>query len=133
VIDDVTTASQLQLIGPGWKMADHEKNLNGGCYWAESFQTSKVRNLALWRSNNPLLGTYRISIWYGVLPDGRAASDARFTVVAGDGSREFRVDQSVDQGQWRELGLFQDPVYVLLSNEANGPIVVDAVKFELQR
>jgi hypothetical protein len=59
-----------------------------------------------------------------------AATEAPFTVHTRQGSKRFTVDQTANSGAWRELGVFEDPLSVTLSNAANGRVIVDAVKFE---
>jgi arylsulfatase A-like enzyme len=128
ILDEVTTGAHLQLSGGGWEMADEERNYRGGCYWAEG--AAAATRTAVWRTDNPLLGRYRISIWYGGLPQGGVASDTGFTVGSRGGEKTFRVDQTKNLGAWMELGVFEDPVHVTLTNQADGRVIVDAVKFE---
>lgn len=130
IVDEVTTGAHLQLHGGGWKMADEPANYLGGCFWTTAARPGEPERTAVWRSDNPLLGRYRISIWYGKLPESRAATDAAYTVKAKNGDKVFHVDQTKNTGGWRELGVFLDPLHVSLTNRANGPVIVDAVKFE---
>ncbi|RLI11966.1 hypothetical protein DRO33_03220, partial [Candidatus Bathyarchaeota archaeon] len=128
VVDDVTIGAQLQLYGTGWRMADHETNFRGACYWVEP--DVRGSNVAIWRTDNPLLGTYEVYVWYGRIPGRRAATNARYTVVTREGSQTFVVDQNENVGRWNLLGRFKDPICVRLTSAADGPIIVDAVKFE---
>jgi len=130
IVDEVTTGAHLQLHGGGWKMADEASNYLGGCFWAPAARAGETAKTATWRADNPMLGRYRISIWYGKLPQGGAASDALFTVAAKNGDKSFRIDQTRNTGGWQELGVFEDPLSVSLDNRANGPVIADAVKFE---
>ena len=77
-----------------------------------------------------MLGRYRVSLWYGGLPQGGVATDAPFRIETRGGVKAIRMDQTKNGGKWQELGVFEDPVSVQVSNQANGRIVVDAVKFE---
>ncbi len=130
MIDEVTTGSHLQLTGKGWHMADDARNYQGGCYWTDPSDAGRQPNTATWRLDNPLLGRYRISIWYGGLPEGGVATDAPYTVKTRHGGHSFKVDQTQKTGQWNELGVFEDPVRVIQTNQAGGRVIVDAVKFE---
>lgn len=129
-VDEVTTGAHLQLTGDGWKMADQKDNYLGGCFWTEPARRGEKVRTAMWRGDNPMLGRYRVSIWYGGLPEGGVATDAPFKVDAQGGAKSFRIDQTKNTGKWQELGVFEDPLRVMLSNEANGRVIVDAVKFE---
>ncbi|MCL4402595.1 MAG: hypothetical protein M1436_08045, partial [Acidobacteria bacterium] len=131
IVDEVTTGAHLQLTGIGWKPVDGNGNFGGGAYWTEAAQAGETPRTAVWRSDNPLLGRYRISIWYGSLPEGGVAANAPFTVVLRNGSQKaFQVDQTRNAGAWQELGVFEDPLHVRLTNQAGGRILVDAVRFE---
>lgn len=77
-----------------------------------------------------MAGRYLISIWYGALPQGAAATDTPFTVETRSGSKSFRIDQTRNVGKWQELGIFEDPLRITVSNEASGRIIVDAAKFK---
>ena len=128
VVDDVTIGAQLQLIGPGWRMANHESNFRGASFWVEPDVDGS--NIAIWRTDNPLLGTYDIYIWYGAIPGRKAATNARYTIVTRTESSTFVINQNENTGRWNLLGRFDDPLYVRLTSAADGPIIVDAVKFE---
>lgn len=130
VVDDVTIGANLQLTGSGWNMADEPHNLNGACYWTEAAKPGEQVRTAIWRTDNPMLGRYRISAHYGGLPQGGVAHNAPFTVTAQGGGKTFRLDQNQDAGSWRELGVFEDPISVKVTNDTDGRVIVDAVKFE---
>jgi arylsulfatase A-like enzyme len=130
IVDEVTTGAHLHLTGAGWKTVDGEGNYGGGAYWSEAAKPGETGRTATWRSDNPLIGNYRVSIWYGGLPAGGVAADAPFRVVSKGGTKEFRIDQTRNAGTWQELGVFEDPLHVVLTNRASGRILVDAVKFE---
>ena len=131
IVDEVTTGAHVQLTGTGWQMADDPSCYKEACYWSEPAAKGGKPKTALWRTDNPLLGEYRISIWYGCLPQGGMATDVPFTVLGRDGRTEtVRVDQSKDAGAWREIGMYRNPINVSLSTAASGRVVVDAVKFE---
>lgn len=130
IVDEVTTGAHLQLHGSGWKKADDKANYLGGCFWTEAARPGEEVRTATWRADNPMLGRYRIWIWYGSLPQGGAATNTAFSVSAKGGVKSFRIDQTKETGGWRQLGVFEDPLNVSLNNRANGRVIVDAVKFE---
>ena len=134
IIDEVTIGARLQFFGiayhdlANWvKMSDGGDNYGTACYWIEPGDGSKG---ALWRSDNPLLGTYSIYLWYGRLPQSRSATNAHFTVSTPQGSQTFVIDQNKNVGKWNLLGKFQYPLCVKVTNKADGPVIIDAVKFE---
>jgi arylsulfatase A-like enzyme len=126
IVDEVAIGSLLQLNGSGWRMGDGLGNYLDACYWTEP---GRGKRSAVWRTDNPLMGRYNIYLRYGGVPGRTAARNARFTVRTKTGSREFRVDQSAGAGEWNLLGTFIDPLDVSVTDEADGPVVVDAVKF----
>lgn len=128
-VDEQTIGSRLQLTGGGWRSDTSPQggNYGGGCFWTERGNGSRK---AVWRSDAPLVGTYRIFTYFGHPPIGRLASDAPFTVVTEGGSKAVRVNFNQGAGEWNLLGTFVNPRYVSVSNAADGAIIVDAVKFE---
>lgn len=61
------------------------------------------------------------------------ATNMPVTIKHAGGTTTMTVDQSVDYGQWNSLGIFDlttgTSSYVEYSNNANGPVIADAVKF----
>lgn len=134
IVDEVTTSARLQFFGMSYddivnwvEMSDGGENYNNACYWIKPGDGSKG---VLWRSENPLLGTYNIYIWYGKLFQKPSATNAHFVVITRQGSQEFVIDQNKNIGKWNLLGKFKDPLCVKVTNQADGPVVVDTVKFE---
>lgn len=64
------------------------------------------------------------------LSGSRAATNVEVTIRSAGGVSGISVDQSRCSGQWKLLGTFTDPISVSVSDKANGPVIVDAVKFE---
>jgi len=134
IVDEVTIGARLQFFGASYddiaswvKISNGGNNYRDACYWIKPGDGSKG---ALWRSDNPLLGTYNIYVWYGTLPQGRSATNAHFMVSTPNGSWTFIIDQNKNIGKWNLLGEFKDPLCVKVTNEADGPVIIDAVKFE---
>jgi arylsulfatase A-like enzyme len=130
IIDDSTIGAQFTLAGTGWHSDTEPRsgNFDGGSFWTESGNGSRT---AIWRTDNPLLGTYRVSIYYGHPSVGRLATNASFTVVTDSGSQSIQVDFNKEPGQWHSLGSFHNPRYINLTNAADGVVIADAAKFEL--
>ena len=130
IIDEVTIGARFQLSGEGWRMADGHENYGGGCYWTEPAKPGEAPRTAMWRPDSPLLGRYRISMWYGSLPEGGLSANVPVTVATRAGPKDLRIDQTQRSGQWQVLGVFENPTNVTLSNAASGRVIVDAVRFE---
>jgi hypothetical protein len=77
-------------------------------------------------------GSYRVSAWWTAHPSH--ATNAPYTITHAGGAATVRVDQEVNGGTWNVLGTFPSAAgtggYVQLSNDADGYVVADAVKFE---
>jgi hypothetical protein len=86
----------------------------------------------IWRSDTPLIGEYKISVWHGGTgqPDVKQATNADYIVRFKGGSLSFPLDQNRHQGEWRLLGQFHDPDSVELTNTADGAVVAGAVRFQ---
>jgi arylsulfatase A-like enzyme len=97
-------------------------------FWAEPGSGGAY---IIWRTDQPLVGTYRIGVRYqnpGVV-QGRLATNATFLVKFGALTQSFSVDENQHQGQWNWLGYFHDPISVKLTDRADGPVIVGSVRF----
>lgn len=130
IVDDQTIGGRLLLTGLGWHTDEAPPSndyFGGGCFWTEAGDGSRT---AAWRGDNPLLGTYKISVYYGHFSKRRLARNAVFAIVTEAGSKTVQLDFNRGAGQWNLLGVFENPRLVSLNNAADGAIIVDAVKFE---
>lgn len=137
IIDEVTIGSRFQFYGFDYselgcciKPCSGDDCYKGFCY---SMEPGDGTRGAIWRSDNPLLGTYNVYIWYGKLQDRPSATNARLVVTSGSEIQEFSVNQNMNTGTWNLLGSFENPVDVRMTNGADGPLVVDAVRFQTER
>jgi arylsulfatase len=128
IFDEQAIGGRMQLQGAGWRSdtLPESGNYEGGCFWHEAGDGSSG---AVWRGDNPLIGTYRISVFHGRPVVGKLASNAPFTVVSESKSVTVRVNFNEGVGEWNLLGTFTDPRFVSVSNRADGIVVVDAIKF----
>jgi arylsulfatase len=129
-IDDATIGARFDLAGQGWHsdMDARSGNYMQGCFWTEAGDGSRT---AIWRTDNPMLGKYKVYVYYGHPPVERLATNAPFTVVTDKDSKVVRVDFTKAAGEWHSLGSYRNPRYVSVSNAADAAIVADAVKFEM--
>jgi len=88
---------------------------------------------AIYQPHIKVPGVYEVSVWY---PPGQTenwATNANYKIVSADGEKVVTVDQNIYTGQWYRLGNFKFNLgqggYVELSNDADGPVVADAVRF----
>lgn len=128
-VDDQSIGGRFLLTGGGWHndVATESGNWEVGAFWTEGGDGTRT---AVWRNDDPMIGNYRISLYYGHPAIGRLASNAPFTIVSEGGSKTVQVDFNRDAGEWKILGTAVNPYYVKLTNAANGAILADAVKFE---
>lgn len=129
-IDDMTTGAKFLLSDRTAWHSDASAasgNYEGGSFWTEGGDGSRT---AIWRGDNPLVGTYKVSVYVGRPPVGKLATNASYKVVTAEGSKTMTLDLQQNAGQWRPLGTFHNPRYVQLSNAADGVVVADAVRFE---
>jgi hypothetical protein len=129
VVDDQIIGGRFLITGGGWHsdVAIESGNYETGAFWVEGGDGSKT---AVWRSDDPMIGIYRISVFHGHPSIGRLAANASFTIVSEGGSKTVLVDFNRDAGEWKVLGVVNNPWYVKLSNAADGVVIADAVKFE---
>jgi len=129
VVDDQTTGGKMLITGGGWHSDETPEggNYDGGCLWIEGGDGSRT---AVWQSDDPLIGNYKVYVYYGHPSVGRLATNARFTIGTDRDTGTAIVDFSHGAGNWNLLGTFRNPRYVQLSNAANGAVLADAVKFE---
>jgi len=106
--------------------APESGNYEAGCFWTESGNGSRT---AVWRNDDPMLGEYKIYVYFGHPSAGRLATDAPFTVVTDAGSTTLHFDFSRGAGEWHLLGSFHNPRYVKMTNAADGAVIADAMKF----
>lgn len=100
----------------------------------KSVKEAKQVSTCSWSVDMPEAGTFALYISYKTLP--KSVKDARYTVHSLDGTREFRVDQTMAGGVWVYLGSFQlekgmNKDVVTLSNlseQKDGIVTADAIR-----
>lgn len=106
-------------------------------FWTQGGEGSKT---AIWRTDDPMIGKYNVYVYYGHPSIGKLATNAPFTIVSGppaagivaanDKRSTTRVNFNQGYGEWHLLGTVTNPRYVEETNDANGAIIVDAVRFQ---
>jgi len=82
-------------------------------------------------------GFYEVFEWHGYFgndPEAeREGTDVAYTIKHGQGEKIAPVDQSQNYGRWNTLGTYffntGSNGFVSFSNNANGPVIADAIKF----
>lgn len=89
-------------------------------------------NTATWQPFFPEAGNYRVFVWWAAGIAG-TTTDAPFTISHDGGNQTIWVDQNTSGSTWHLLGAFTFAIgtsgSVQLSNDANGLVIADAVKF----
>jgi hypothetical protein len=89
---------------------------------------------ATWTPDITAAGSYNVYAWWSAY--SARASNAPYTINYDGGSETVRVSQKVDGGQWNQLGTGTYPFVVgtsgsvVLSDDANGVVVADAILWE---
>lgn len=130
-VDDLDMGARFQLDGFGWQSRREPDAFRGYINWSEPASDDEPVRKAVWRADNPLRGKYRVSVFYAAKSLDKIAPDAQFRIVTRTGETVVTIDQRTMQGTWVELGLFDDPLRVVLTNQASGRVIADCVQFNL--
>ncbi len=91
---------------------------------------------AVFRPKLAVAGKYEIFEWHGDYESGPMAANVPVVVDINGQQTRFEIDQSRNQGRWNSLGVFDLPQgtgsAVIISNDADGFVAADAVKFVLR-
>ena len=83
-------------------------------------------------------GDYKVYAWW--TQHSNRASNAPYTIYYDGGSERIEVDQRINGSQWNQLGtpgttypfVAGTSGYVVLSDDADGQLIADAIKLEKQ-
>ncbi|MCX6999542.1 MAG: DUF2961 domain-containing protein [Candidatus Sumerlaeota bacterium] len=129
LVDNRDVASYFTTEGD-WIIGSGGQDYAGNVHWA---QKGDGRSKAFWRPEFPRSGKYTVYIWYGADPVNDHASNAPFIIKHKKGMDRFTVNLKTNFGKWNPLGEFYFKKgysgYVMTSNDANGNVLADAVKF----
>lgn len=94
------------------------------------------QNIAVFTPTITMAGWYEIFEWHGDYTSGQLASDVPYKIKVGGSEKIVKVDQSRNRGRWNSLGVYETPTgtssYVEISNNANGIVVADAIRFQFK-
>jgi arylsulfatase A-like enzyme len=129
-VDDITTGGNFLISHrQSWHPDDRPESgdFDGACFWTEGGDGTRT---AIWRGDNPLVGKYKVLVYFGHPDVGKLATNAIFKIVTAHSTKRVNVNFQRGAGQWNLLGVFDDPRFVELNNAANGIVIADAVRFE---
>jgi len=126
VVDDSDGPPAVTFQGH-WLLATGAGNYYRGAHWAMK-GTGNAR--AIFRPAVRRTGRYRVSVYFGPDPGHDHASNAPVTIHYDGGSVTKRIDLRPLKGAWIPLGVYRliRTSSIVLSNDANGNVLADAVK-----
>lgn len=128
IVNDVTIGAQFQLRGRDWNAGRGHGGYEDDYYWVDPAKNTGHIDTALWRTDMPMLGRYRISAWFSGIPGGASVP---FMIHTAAGNHTSKISPSSGTAGWRTLGVFEDPISVSVTNRAaEGRVIADAVRFE---
>ena len=131
VIDNGNDEPGFETQG-AWKRAFLGGDYMGDQLWCAM---GKGESRAEWKAKIPREGLYKVYVWYGADLNDDHATNAPFTVHFSGGEKELRVNLEKNKYTWNLLGEFpfkkNEVAKVVLTNDADGFVVADAVKFLL--
>lgn len=117
-----------------WPLIEGNPEAYGGDFQYNESDPGVGEDTATWTPYIPVAGDYKVYAWW--VAHANRATNAPYTITYDGGSEEVRVDQQIDGGQWNLLGTYYLDVgtsgSIVLSDDANGYVVADAIKLELQ-
>jgi len=129
IIDDLDVATDFYIEGK-WNRGEGGQDYAGDVTWAVK---GNGESKAFWRPRLPKSGRYSVYIWYGADPVNDHATNAPFIVKYKGGEETFAINLKKNYGKWNYIGEFKfkkgSSGYVMTSNDANGNVLADAVKF----
>ncbi|MCX7920303.1 MAG: hypothetical protein N3A72_12030 [bacterium] len=129
IIDNLDSPPQFVLEGD-WKLGVGGSDYLGAVHWAVS---GKGECKAFWRPQIPNDGNYAVYLWYGADPNNDHATNAKYSIVYSAGQETKHVDLRKEYGRWHLFGCYPfkqgNQGFVTVSNDANGNVLADAVKF----
>ncbi len=101
--------------------------------WAMSISLPSGQNIATFAPNIVVAGSYEVFEWHGT-PDGQMASNVPHIIKINNTEKVVVVDQTRRRAQWNSLGVYNFPKgkssQVIITNDANGAVVADAIRFQ---
>lgn len=129
IVDNRDSRGWFKTEG-AWNVGVGGKDFDGDVSWAEKGTGDSI---AIWQPAIPKSGIYEVYMWYGADPNNDHATNALVTIKHQKGEDTIEVNLKENYGQWNLLGEYKlkkgSDNYVMISNNADGNVLADAVKF----
>ena len=116
----------------GWGLSQSAPGFFNMTYYAIASSAAVGNASTMWQPTITTNGQYEVFASWA--PDVNRATNAPYSVVYHGGSINTTVNQQFSGAKWNSLGTYYfssgNPAKVILSNNANGYVISDAVKFE---
>ncbi|MDW7679001.1 MAG: putative glycoside hydrolase [bacterium] len=103
------------------------------CYGLHYALPGDGSRTATFRPTIGVSGPYQVYEWHGSLDGTQEASNAPYEIRHAGGTSVGIIDQSKNHGKWNYIGTYNFVAgtsgYLKISNNANGVVIADAVKF----
>lgn len=123
------TDSGFEVVSGTWSTSTILPGYYGTNYRSSSSGTGTAK--ARWTPNLPESGHYKVYVKYTA--DTNRATNAPYMIQSVQSNETVRINQQTGHGAWVLLGSFRFDAgssgYVELSNNANGHVIADAVRF----
>jgi hypothetical protein len=128
-----------KFIG-SWEQTDRGGNSHflidraGSDWYPHAFtQPGDGSSRAIFTPTIGVSGKYEVFEWHGYIDGASMATNVPCKITSADGVKNVTIDQSKNQGRWNSLGVFTFGAgrfgSVEISNNANGVVVADVIKF----
>jgi hypothetical protein len=129
IVDNLDTASSFRTEGE-WKLGVGGEDYGSNVSWAEK---GRGECRAFWMPSFPKTGKYSVYMWYGKDPADDHATNAPVVISHEKGEDSRTINLKENCGRWNYIGEYKFKKgrsgYVMITNNANGNVVADAVKF----
>ena len=135
--DEITVMNDgdkgFSVRGGNWDTYGDGNAFEGSFHWTHD--KGKGENKARWSSEVLRDGYYEVyAMW---IEGGNRATNAPYHIIHEEGEEVRRVDQKKDGGRWMSLGTYPfsegNEFEIILSDDADGCVIADAVKIEYRR
>lgn len=138
-IDETTSpgSDPVELVGDWVHDSADDSWSQGNRHWYGFYDCAYVpggsgESYAIYKPSIGVTGNYEVYEWHGNY-NGNQASNVPYEIHHANGITSGKINQSQNIGKWNYLGTFSlsngNTQYVKISNNANGYVIADAIKF----
>ncbi|MBN1901196.1 DUF2961 domain-containing protein [Candidatus Sumerlaeota bacterium] len=129
IIDNLDTASSFRTEG-AWNIGSGGEDYGTNVHWAEK---GRGESRAFFTPDFPKSGNYSVFIWYGSDSNSDHATNAPLIIHHAKGEDVATINLKQNCGKWNYIGEYKFQKgrsgFVMISNNADGNVLADAVKF----